>query len=139
MNGERTLFWVDKWLDDQCMSDQCVRMVTEEERLFAVAGYWRESGGWKWDLIGGILPASVLVRLAGIGLSLITEEEDDAGWLTPENKSFTVKSAYDLLTGRSAGEVWKGWKRIQCLKVQEHTKVFLWILAHDRTMTNWTR
>lgn len=55
-----------------------------------------------------------------------------------ENKTFTVRSAYELLVGRGAPNIWTGWRKIRRLKSQARSKVFLWFLSHDRTMSNWT-
>lgn len=138
-NGERVLFWEDRWLEDSCLGEKCVRLVGEEDRIRTVASYWRENGGWNWESIGDLLPAITLMKLAGTTIDTHSEVEDSVGWLDVDNKKFTVKSAYELLTRRQTQECWKGWSKIWRLKVQERTKVFLWVLAHDRIMTNGVR
>lgn len=78
-NGLRTLFWEDKLLGDFCLANQSMRLLTDEEWLLTVASYWRECGGWRWDLIGDNLPASTLLKLAETRLSPNLEEEDVVG------------------------------------------------------------
>lgn len=52
---------------------------------------------------------------------------------------FTIRSAYLMLRRENINDTWKGWKRIWRLKAQERIKVFMWLLAHDKTLTNWSR
>lgn len=32
-----------------------------------------------------------------------------------------------------------GWKRIWRLRAQERAKVFIWLLSHDKVLSNWSR
>lgn len=53
-----------------------------------------------------------------------------------------MRSTYALLVGRGATHAWAGWRMLWKLKAQARTKVFLWVLSHDRIMTNgmcWRR
>lgn len=61
---------------------------------------------------------STLLKLDGKVISTSGKEEDSMGWLEAGNKSFTIRSAYALLSERSSDEVWKGWKNIWGLKTQ---------------------
>lgn len=53
--------------------------------------------------------------------------------------TFSVRSAYELIRGVGLTGAWPGWKRIWRLKVQERIKVFLWLLAHEKVLTNLSR
>lgn len=68
---------------------QCGQEVRDEERE-----HTGENGGWKWELLEGLLPTSTLLELAGTVINTNREEEDSMGWLDAWNKSFTVRSAY---------------------------------------------
>lgn len=50
-NGERVGFWVDSWLNNEALIQQCIQPVQEEDILKPVREYWEEGRGWKWDLI----------------------------------------------------------------------------------------
>lgn len=54
---------------------------------------------------------------------------------------FVVRSAYELevLGGGLQDETWAGWSRIWQLRVQQCVKVFVWMLGHDRILTNFLR
>lgn len=78
-----------------------------------------------------------LIRLAETKLS--NEEEDQVSWMKQGNKKFSVKSAFTLLRNEARIDIWNGWKRIWKLRVQERTKILMWLLAHDRVLSNWAR
>lgn len=52
---------------------------------------------------------------------------------------FNVKSAYKLANGWIEENVWEGWRMIWKMKLQQPVKVFVWILAHEKLMTNSKR
>lgn len=60
------------------------------------------------------------------------------GWLQV-GKTFSVSSAYELWRGLSDEGLWPGWNLIWSLKRQQRVKTFLWLLAHDRVLTNHNR
>lgn len=66
-----------------------------------------------------------MLKLAGIVINANKEEKDMVGWMDARSSNFTVKSVYDMLTRRNTNEVWKGWKRIWSLRIQECAKVFM--------------
>lgn len=113
--------------------------ITNEERERTVASYWRDEEGWRWESFGDRLPTMTLLKIAGTRVNKNSSITDHAGWLEADSRRFTVKAAYSLLRGMQSTVEWKGWKCIWSLKSQERTKVFLWLLAHDRVMTNWAR
>lgn len=82
------------------------------------------------------LGTTTLLQLAGRSVDPLEIEDDQFGRLDPSNRVFTVKSTYHLLRGGNRGESWKGWRRIWRLRVQERIKVFMWLLAHDKILTN---
>lgn len=104
-----------------------------------VRDYWKDEGGWRWDEFSHALPNSSLIKIADVVLSAVGDEQDKVCWLGPNNRGFTVKSAYRLLRGELSEGSWQGWKLIWRLRTQEWTKTFLWLLAHDGILTNGAR
>lgn len=94
------------------MTDKCAGLVRQNERERTVESYWREEGGWRWELISATMPNFVLLKLARVVINPNIEEEDRFGWLSVENKTSTVTSVYCLLTERSNMVIWKGWKML---------------------------
>lgn len=76
--------------------------------------------------------------MAGIVINTGESQCDRFSWLSESNMKFTVASAYKLLRKENDSGVWKGWKKICRLRVQERIKVFVWLLAHDKILTDWS-
>lgn len=64
--------------------------------------------GWKWELLANSLPASMLLKMAGITINLRDEEYDGVGWLDPNSNIFSVRSAYKTLRKENTNDIWKG-------------------------------
>jgi hypothetical protein len=58
-------------------------------------------------------------------------------WPGEKMGSFSVASAYQLLTGGNLPEYEKKWNKIWCLDTLERIRVFMWQVLHDRIQTNW--
>lgn len=58
-----------------------------------------------------------------------------------ENKDgfFTVKRAYQVLERMPTPPLWKCWERIWKIRVQQRTKMFVWLLGHNKLLTNFGR
>lgn len=109
-----------------------------EERML-VRDYWQEEMGWKWTCLSPLLSASNLPKLANVRLDHGTEVRDVMYWLS-DRVDFSVNLAYELSLGASQnGHQWDGWKRLWRLRVQQRITVFLWMMAHERILTNSMR
>lgn len=104
-----------------------------------VRDYWVEGKGWKWEKFSQALLASWLIKLTEIVLDLTGGGQDKVGWLESIDRRFTVRSAYLLLRRNTSKNVWRGWRLIWKLRAQEQSKVFMWLVAHDRVFSNWVR
>lgn len=116
-----------------------LRRIENDELERSVRDYWQEDRCWKWEEFAHPLPASWLIKLIGVVLDLTGEGHDWVGWLKPSSRRFIVKSAYLTLQKEEMKETWKGWRKIWRLEAQERTKVFMWLFAHDRILSNWMR
>lgn len=50
-----------------------------------------------------------------------------------------MKVSYELQTGWTSEEKWPGWKISWKIKVQQHVKDCVWMLAHGRVLTSKAR
>lgn len=104
-----------------------------------VEDFWEEGRGWKWEDFSDFLLPSLLMKLASITSEATGQTDDQIGQLKLGNSKFTVASAYMLLAGVNNKGRWSGRLKIWHLKVQRRTKLFIWLLAHDRILTNMSR
>lgn len=66
------------------------------------------------------------------------QSSDKFKWLDG-SKPFSVKEAYSLSRDEVSGAQWEGWIRIWKLRIQQRVKLFAWILAHGKLLTNEER
>lgn len=52
---------------------------------------------------------------------------------------FSFSSAYVLGAGDGDVGIWVVWRQIWRLKIQQRVKSFLWVLDHDKLLTNYER
>lgn len=138
-NGRSVSFWSDRWVGDVKLMDQSLRNIEREELESTVNCFWQEQQGWKWELLSSSLPDLMHLRLDEMRINPLDTMHDEFGWLDPWNKSFTVKSVYLLLRRDRDYDNWEGWKKIWKLRTQERIKVFMWLTAHDKILTNYSR
>lgn len=50
-DGLKTKFWVDKWLGDESLKQNCRQTMPEEDLQNRVHAYWEQGRGWKWEVL----------------------------------------------------------------------------------------
>lgn len=90
--------------------------------------------GWKWQDFQSSLYATSLVMLAS--KSLRTESADLFSWIREGGRGFTVKSAYGLACESMEEVSWEGRRALWRLKMTQGVKVFAWLMAHWKLLTN---
>lgn len=73
---------------------------------------------------------------------LIIEEEsieDSNCWGITNNGKFSVRSAYDLITGMREQPLESYWETIWKLEVPHRIRAFLWLVSHSKIMSNTKR
>lgn len=139
ITGKNISLWGDKWMGDERLVDCSLRQVEGEEMEGIVRDYWMDDRGWKWNDFQYVLPASTLLKISDTVVDLTGGGQDRVGWLTPGNRKFTIQSDYRTLRNENGDDAWSGWKRKCKLRVQERVKVFMWLFAHNRVLSNRAR
>ncbi|KAK8986392.1 hypothetical protein V6N11_009952 [Hibiscus sabdariffa] len=91
---------------------------------------------WDWIRLQGWLPASILEKLAACPIPKSSLGDDIPGWRWKDNRCFTVGSAYEYLMTEEARHSSSHWKRIWKLRVPHRVRVFMWLVAHRKLLTN---
>jgi len=136
-DGRKTFFWLHRWLDGLLLTEQAVAVIPTDHLHKFVSDYWHPSSSWKWTQLRDYLPASVLQRIAS--RELTTDRIDDQLiWAATESGKFSVKSTLALVRPvEGTNEV--DWKRIWKQRVPQRVRVFLWLVFHNKLMTNAER
>lgn len=136
-SGTNVRFWLDTWLHNQPLDLEASTPLTEQELNQNVREFWNE-GTWNWDMLRDKLPTYILELLALYSLHQDQREHDVAHWKTQVVERFSTKSAYATLS-QGSEHTDKKWKKIWDLCVLPKNKFFLWLIYHDRVLTNELR
>ncbi|VFQ84939.1 unnamed protein product [Cuscuta campestris] len=134
-NGQKTLFWHDRWIDQTSLKDQVPldRQVHINEGK--VASMWIPEVGWNWERIGD-LPDDLKNKLT---CCYITDDEDECYWQPSATGKFSVSSAYELTNIDGLDMQDTGWVKIWKLKIPNRIRAFLWLARHERLACNAER
>jgi hypothetical protein len=146
-NGAHTSFWKDCWLGSAPLCERFPRLFSiSTQKDETIANVWSPmvDGGWNfswrrrlfvWEM--GLLDELLLV-LSSVALST---EEDCWGWRPELGEDFTVKSAYNLVSGLMTDrvivtvDVRTAFKAIWKCYAPSKVSGFVWLLLHDRVPT----
>ncbi|KAL8166813.1 hypothetical protein V2J09_008312 [Rumex salicifolius] len=143
-DGNTIRFWRDIWILDEPLFESTTFPITDDQLDSTVRDYWHEGGGWRWDLLTPFLPTDILFRLAAVGVlenESRQDVQDDLRWGLSSDGNFSVKSAYDLITGGNGdtevdSDIYRAiWK----LHVPERVRCFIWLALRGAVMTNEER
>jgi hypothetical protein len=135
-NSKNTLFWTDKWIDGQSLSQlapHLVKLVSSRAKMRSVHDALN-SRNWVHDIRGAIT-VNVLSNFLNVwdltaDWALDPDQEDKHNWLLSSSGSYSAKSAYvgfflGATTFKPWERIWKTWSPSKC-------KFFMWLVAHGR-------
>lgn len=137
-NGRNVNFLNDIWIEDKPLGSFANSQLPEDLLDAKMFEYWQCGRRWKWSLFSN-LPSNILLKLASTVLSEEEVSEDSLQWIDGSDEAFTVKKAYKRLSDSSSQEKWPGWSCIRKLGVQQRVRTFMWILSHDKLLSNFNR
>ncbi|CAL1356638.1 unnamed protein product [Linum trigynum] len=139
-NGKTTSFWHHPWLEhDLFLKDNTLQDDPTTLDKSAVADWVDDNGEWDWIKLQDIFPPNILALIAGMEPPKDDLGEDKCIWGLERDGRFRLKSAYKLDADQldSTGEAF--WKELWKWKGPSRTKHFLWLVMHDRLLTNKER
>lgn len=133
-NGQKTLFWKDKWLYEKslellfpdlfamCLHQNItVEKVKNDPTAVTFTRWLVDSWGEKWK--------KILFDTSSVNLGV---DDNKVSWRFGLKDLFSVKSVYNALTvnenGRYHKKIWKG-------KIPEKLKIFLWMALNNAILT----
>lgn len=133
-NGNTTLFWKDRWLFDQPLSElfpDLFAMCMQQNISVATVKNNPESVTFTRWLVDNwrVSWEKILKELADVQLS---DGEDEISWKFGNKGVFSVKTVYNAMTANESGTyaktIWKG-------KIPSKIKIFLWMVANNAILT----
>ncbi|KAL2898047.1 hypothetical protein RDABS01_039829, partial [Bienertia sinuspersici] len=138
-NGQRTLFWDHSWATDLPLSSEAIQTIPESIEGATVSEMWDASTGWKWDLFGDYLPSDILKRIASHELVEDMEAGDLVYWKGSTHGKFSIKYALKIIRNEESPSSNNQWELVWRAPVQQRIRAFMWLLMHDRLMSNANR
>ncbi|CAN1860132.1 Putative ribonuclease H protein At1g65750 [Linum perenne] len=140
-DGKSTSFWMDKWLDNgQRLCDLAIQQdyVNRNEKVDA---FCTIDGNWDFDRLMVVLPQPVVDSIAGMIPPKENLGADTPVWGLEGVGRYSVKSGYLLLTDMRDGIGTTGskWKSIWDWPGPNKIRHFMWLVAHNRLLTNKER
>ncbi|CAI0385208.1 unnamed protein product [Linum tenue] len=118
-DGTDTGFWSHPWLDNETTLEELALCdLSDEERTTSVAD-WLDGNGME-------------APKAGLG-------EDRTIWGAEKDGRFRLRSAYNLVVDEKEEEPMDVWKQLWRWNGPNRVKLFLWLVTHDRLLTNAER
>jgi ribonuclease HI len=138
-NGNTVKAWEDRWLLPSKSIQELGLTIPEAMRNMSVADLEDNIGCWKIDLLVPWLPASIINRIYAVMPPNSTAAPDQRAWIGNRAANFSIASAY-MLSCRFNDDDWNTvWVRIWKLKVPERVRSFIWLVRHDRLITNYPK
>ncbi|KAK8592862.1 hypothetical protein V6N12_044955 [Hibiscus sabdariffa] len=86
-----------------------------------------------------VLPVDMLLWIATVKAPSGMNLSDTPCWSHMPNGNIQVRSAYRSQLGVQSGPLEPIWKTIQAFKGLPHIKLFLWLLCHEKLLSNEER
>lgn len=133
-NGRTVRFWQDRWLLNQPLSEVARQEIPEDQKNQPVWDYWTAESGWEIGQLIEFLPGQILELLQLLSLSLDEAEFDKPRWRLSSKGHFSTKSCFHLLDGNETQED-PNWRKIWSFVGPSRQSFHLWIIKHDRLLT----
>ncbi|CAN1131281.1 Putative ribonuclease H protein At1g65750 [Linum perenne] len=138
-DGKSTRFWLDKWVNDgTVLIDQAIN-ITRIDPSLTVSDCCNLDGTWNMDLLHANLLPSAIPLVIGMQPPKSTSGTDRLVWGLEDNGVFSVKTAYLILKDLNTDGGDYDWRLAWRWKGPNRIKHFIWLVCHNRILTNEER
>ncbi|PNY12420.1 ribonuclease H [Trifolium pratense] len=130
--------WNEAWIEEGLCLNQQVSIPPHLSGL-KVCDLVDNDGKWNWNLITNWVPAVLQQKIAAILPPMEEYGCDERLGVGGSKYSFSVSSMYNNLCDFHGNESDSTWNMIWKLQVPERVRAFVWLLMHDRLLTNSTK
>ncbi|CAN1247078.1 Putative ribonuclease H protein At1g65750 [Linum grandiflorum] len=137
-NGEGTLFWTTRWVDAGFELIDHALDVDAIDPNATMTDFVLPNGGWNFQKLQAALPDEAIAHIAGMSPPEADSGDDGWTWGLEQSGRFSIKSAYNLITN---GEkvTRPDWNPIWKWMGPNRVRHFLWLVGHERLLTNAER
>ncbi|KAK8485285.1 hypothetical protein V6N11_038057 [Hibiscus sabdariffa] len=101
-----------------------------------VADMVDNSGRWDWNRLSQWLPNEALERIVAVKPLQNGAGDDNPGWRWEKNQNCSTKSAYKALENDISADRNHVLSKIWKLPIPQRVRVCIWLVAHQRILTN---
>jgi ribonuclease HI len=127
--------WNDAWVEPHLHIDKIVN-IPDHLKGFKVKDLVDQHGGWNWSLFHEWLPKDIQNKIAAILPPNMENGQDERCSVGGNKKGFAISIMYQNLCGFNKEAVDPNWSRIWKIAAPERVKTFLWLVLHNRLLTN---
>ncbi|CAN1322248.1 Putative ribonuclease H protein At1g65750 [Linum perenne] len=137
-DGAETNLWLERWVDG---SDRLIDLTFGSTSAIdvdqPVAAFVTANGEWNWSLFNQFLSRDGCLQVAGMSPPSAGGGEDRITWGLERDGCFRICSAYLLVADEEGGTLDSIWRLIWRWKGPQRIRQFLWLVAHNRLLTNF--
>ncbi|CAN1788863.1 Putative ribonuclease H protein At1g65750 [Linum perenne] len=139
-DGTETNFWLDRWVDGgERLIDLTSGSSSGIDVDQPVNAFVSSLGEWNWSLFENFLSRDGCLQVAGMSPPIAGAGEDRITWGLERDGRFSIRSAYLLITEEESAALDPIWRLIWRWKGPQRIRQFLWLVAHNRLLTNSER
>ncbi|GAU26489.1 hypothetical protein TSUD_361220 [Trifolium subterraneum] len=135
-NGYSVDAWTSAWIDAGLRITDLDLAIPEELQNAKVCDLVDSSGEWNWSMMRGWMPVDLLHKISAILPPSDVNGDDQQLGSGTGSKKFSVSDMYSVLCGFDNYYEARSWKLLWKLHVTERVKCFIWLVSHDRLLTN---
>jgi ribonuclease HI len=134
-NGREIDAWKTAWIDENIALDKIIDIPShlQNKRLFELID---DEGNWNWNLLHNWLPDDILKKIAAVAPPSIDHGPDERVLAGCSSENFSVAGMYTALSDYHGDDENTSWRRIWKLHVPERVRTFIWLMKHQRLLTN---
>jgi hypothetical protein len=127
--------WSHAWVEPGLHIDQIVD-IPDHLKGLKVKDLTDQNGGWNWSIFHNWLSMDIQNKIAAILPPNMENGWDERCSVGGNNKGFAISLMYQNLCGINREVADPNWSRIWKLEVPERVKAFMWMVLHNRILTN---
>ncbi|KAJ8438829.1 hypothetical protein Cgig2_023021 [Carnegiea gigantea] len=138
-NGRKTLFWDHNWALNTSLSTHAIKEIPLNIQDTTVEKMWSQHQGWRWDRFAEFLPQDILERIESQSIVPEEDNEDKLFWNGTTHGGFSIKSTLKIIRNDQEPTQRRLWELVWSLPEAHRIRVFIWLVVHDKVMTNVNR
>ncbi|GAU25543.1 hypothetical protein TSUD_259770 [Trifolium subterraneum] len=127
--------WCDAWIEEGLCLDQHINIPSQLQGK-KVCDLLDEEGRWDWILFDSWMPTSFQQKIAAVLPPHVDNGRDERVGVGGNKKDFSVTSMYNNLCGFNKDDAHYMWGRVWKLKAPERVRTFIWLVMHNKLLTN---